>query len=96
MVYTYSVNNEAYTSSNITIGDPPFDSNISPAKQTIEEYPSGKIVQVHYDPEFPALSAFIPGRQNSDYILAGIIGLFMVIGILLLVDSFRQNMNKEM
>jgi hypothetical protein len=96
VVYTYSVNNETYTSSKITIGDPPFYSNISTAKQTIAEYPPGKIVQVHYDPELPALSALIPGRQNSDYILAGITGLFMVIGILFVNDSFRKNMNKEM
>ncbi len=95
VIYTYSVNNTTYTSAKIIVGNPHYDSNIGPVRQTIQKYPVGETVQAYYDPEIPASATLIRGIQNSDYVLAGITGLFMVIGLFLLVDGSRKKLRKE-
>lgn len=92
IVYTYIVDDKTYTSSKITVGDSPFDTNISPAKDIQQEYPVGKIVDVFYDPEAPASAALKPGIQNSDLAVAGITGIFLVIGILLIFSGMKTRM----
>jgi len=89
IVYKYSVEGKTYTSSKVTVGDPPFTSNISPAKRTQAEYPVGKAVDVYYDPEAYSSSALKPGIQNNDIIVALITGIFPFIGILVFASGLR-------
>ncbi len=89
IVYTYAVDGKTYTSSKITVGDPPLDSNISPAKRAQAEYPVGKAVDVYYDPEVPSSSALKPGIRKNDIGLALITGLFPFIGILVFFSGLR-------
>lgn len=94
VIYMYSVNNKTYTSAKITVGNPHYDSNIGPVRKTIQKYPVGETVLVYYDPEIPASATLIRGIQNSDYVLAGITGLFMVVGLFLLIDGSRKKFSK--
>ena len=81
IVYAYSVDGKKYTSSKITVGDPPLDNNITPAKRLLAEYPVDREVTVYYDPEVPASSALEPGIQRSDYLLAAIAAIFFFAGL---------------
>jgi hypothetical protein len=89
IVYKYTVEGKIYTSSKVTVGDPPFTSNISPAKRIQAEYPVGKTVEVHYDPEAPSSSALRPGIQGSDILLLVITGIFPFIGILVFAGGLK-------
>ena len=51
IAYSYSVGGKEYSSSGITIGDPPLDNNVTKAKRLQSEYSVGKDVTVFYDPE---------------------------------------------
>lgn len=95
IVYTFTVDGKKLTSSKITVGDSPFDSNISPAKRVQAEYPVGKQVDVFYDPEVPSSSALKPGIQKNDIILGGITGIFLVVGILMLFSGIKTKMKQN-
>ena len=89
IVYAYSVNGKKYTSSKITVGDPPLDNNVTPAKRLQAEYPVGKEVVVYYDPEVPASSALKPGIKTNDMMLAAITLLFLVVGLFMLYRGLK-------
>ena len=84
--YNYKVDDKTFTSYKITVGDPPHVNNISKAKQMQQKYPVGTTVSVYYDPEAPDSSALKPGIRGNDIMLAGITGLFFVVGILVLLS----------
>lgn len=88
IVYSYNVDNKKYTSSKITVGDPPLDNNITPAKRLQAEYPVDNEVTVFYDPEVPASAALKPGIQGGDYMLAAIAAIFFFAGLI----AFYQGM----
>ena len=94
VVYTYMVDSKTLTSSKVTVGDPPSTSNMLAAKAVQEEYPVGSEVLVYYDPEVPASSALKPGIRGNDILLAGVTGLFLVIGILVLFGELRSRFRK--
>jgi hypothetical protein len=95
IVYTYEVNSKKFTSSKVTVGNPPSDSNMSPAKRLQNEYPVGKKVDVYYDPEAPASSALKPGIQKNDLLLAFITGVFPLMGILLFFNGVSKNLKQR-
>ena len=95
IAYTYQVDSKSYTSSKITVGDPPATSNISPAKRIQSEYPVGKEVEVHYDPEVPSSSALKPGVQRNDIMLLFITGIFPFLGILLFLRGLKAKRERE-
>lgn len=95
IVYTYEVEGKKYTSSKVTVGDPPSDTNMSPAKRVQNEYQPGKQVMVFYDPEAPASAALKPGIQKNDILLAFITGIFPLIGMLLLVNGLKKKLNQQ-
>jgi hypothetical protein len=95
IAYKYSVDNKDYSSSKVTVGDPPFTSNISPAKRIQADYPVGKSVDVYYDPEVPSSSALRPGIQKNDILLAVITGIFPLMGILIFISGIKTKAKKS-
>ncbi|MDX2415310.1 MAG: DUF3592 domain-containing protein [Bacteroidales bacterium] len=89
IVYAYSVNGKKYTSSKITVGDPPLDNNVTPAKRLQAEYPVGKEIIVYYDPELPESSALEPGIKTGDIMLASISILFFAVGLFALYKGLK-------
>jgi hypothetical protein len=89
IAYKYSIDGKNYTSSKVTVGDPPYSSNTSPAKRVQSEYPEGKSVEVYYDPEVPSSSALKPGLQKNDIMLAIITGAFPFFGILIFASGLK-------
>jgi hypothetical protein len=89
IAYAYSVDGKKYTSSKITVGDPPLDNNVTPAKRLQAEYPVGKDVDVYYDPELPESAALQPGTKTGDYLLAGICAIFFFAGLLALYQGLK-------
>lgn len=96
IAYKYSIDGKNYSSSKVTVGDPPYTSNISPAKRMQAEYPVGKSVDVFYDPEVPSSSALRPGIQKNDIFLAVILGIFPLLGILILISGVRSKIRKPL
>ena len=89
IAYSYTINGEKYTSSKITIGDPPLDNNVTRAKRLQSEYPVGKEVSVYYDPELPESSALKPGSKSGDYMLAGFAAIFFFVGLVALFQGLK-------
>jgi len=89
IVYAYTVGGKKYSSSKITVGDPPLDNNVTKAKRLQAEYPVGKDVVVYYDPELPESSALQPGTKTGDYLLAGIAAIFFFAGLLALYQGLK-------
>jgi len=90
IAYTYTVEGRNYTSSKITVGDPPSTSNISPAKRLQAEYPVGEEVTVYYDPEVHSSSTLKTGIQKNDILLAIITGAFPFFGILIFGSGLKS------
>ncbi len=95
IVYKYTVEGKTYTSSKVTVGDPPLTSSISPAKRLQAEYPVGKTVEVYYDPEVLSSSALKPGIQWNDIILLVITGIFPLIGILVFAGGLKAKRKQQ-
>ncbi len=93
IAYTYTVEGRNYTSSKVTVGDPPYTSNISPAKRLQAEYPVGEEVTVYYDPEVHSSSTLKTGIQRNDIILAVGTGIFPFLGILIFAGGLRSKRN---
>jgi len=89
IAYAYFIDGKKYTSSKITVGDPPLDNNVTPAKRLQAEYPVGKEVVVYYDPELPESAALQPGTKSGDYLLAGICAIFFFAGLLTLYQGLK-------
>jgi len=89
IAYTYIVEGRSYTSSKVTVGDPPSTSNISPAKRLQNEYPLGKEVKVYYDPDVHSSSTLKQGIQRNDIMLAVITGAFPFFGIFIFGSGLR-------
>ena len=95
IVYKYRVAGKPYTSSRIIIGDPPYRSNISPAKRLLTEYPLGKRVEVFYDPVVPSSAALKPGVRKNDLFLLMITGLLPILGIMLFIRGFKVRQERQ-
>lgn len=89
IAYTYSVENKMYSSSGITVGEPPLDNNATHAKRLQGEYPVGTAVMVYYDPGLPESSALDPGVKSGDVMLASVSILFFVVGLFALFQGVR-------
>lgn len=94
IAYKYNVDGKDYSSSKVTVGDPPFTGSISPARRIQSEYPVGKSVDVYYDPGVPSSSALRPGIQKNDILLALILGIFPLMGILILISGIKAKTKK--
>ncbi|MDT8400757.1 MAG: DUF3592 domain-containing protein [Bacteroidales bacterium] len=95
IAYTYTVEGKTYNSSKVTVGDPPFTSNISPAKRLQAEYPVGEDVTVYYDPEVHSSSALKPGIRRNDIMLAVITGAFPFFGIFIFGSGLKSKRKSQ-
>ena len=98
IAYTYTVEGRNYSSSKVTVGDPPSTSNISPAKRLQAEYPVGNEVEVYYDPGVHSSSTLKTGIRRNDIMLAVITGIFPFLGIFIFgsgLKSKRKAISKE-
>jgi len=89
IAYSYIVEGKKYSSSKITVGEPPLDNNVSKAKKVQVKYPTGKEVTVWYDPELPGSSVLEPGIKSGDIMLASIAAIFFLVGILALYKGLK-------
>lgn len=89
IAYTYTIEGKTYNSSKVTVGDPPYTSNISPAKRLQAEYPVGEDVKVYYDPDVHSSSTLKQGIQRNDIMLAVITGAFPFLGIFIFGSGLR-------
>lgn len=96
IAYKYNIDGKNYTSSKVTVGDPPYTSNISPTRRLQAEYQVGKSVDIYYDPEVPSSSALSPGIQKNDILLAVILGIFPLMGILIFISGVRAKTRKSL
>jgi hypothetical protein len=85
--YEYTVDGQDYVGNTITVGAKVSTNVAGGAQKKVNEYPVGKEVKVHYDPDDPAESCLEPGVRASASIpfWAGIGVLF--IGVLIGVVS---------
>jgi hypothetical protein len=95
IAYTYEVDGKQLTASKVTVGDPPSQTNMSPAKRIQDEFPVGAAVNVFYDPEAPSSTALKPGVQKNDMLLAFITGTFPLMGILLFLSGIKKKMRLQ-
>ena len=82
--YNYEVEGKQYEAYNIGVNNSSSNSNMSAAKDRVQEYPVGKTVDVFYDPELPDSAALLPGVRAGDMAIAGGMLLFAIIGLLVL------------
>lgn len=95
IVYAYEVDGKKLTSSKVTVGDPPSQTNMTPAKRIQNEYPVGMPVNVYYDPEAPASATLETGIQKNDILLAFITGIFPFMGVLIFISGTNKKLKKR-
>ncbi len=89
ITYEYSVRDEKYSSDRIGIG------GISPAyrdaaQKKADEYPVGKEVIVHYNPDSPSEAVLEPGASGGNVLALAVGALFALVGFAGLVWHFRK------
>ncbi len=89
IAYSYTIDGKKYSSSKITVGEPPLDNNVSKAKSVQAKYPVGKEVKVWYDPELPESAALEPGIKTGDIMLASISILFFAVGLFAIYKGLK-------
>jgi len=85
--YSYTVNNQKFTSSNIIVGTSVDSSNSGEAYEYRNKYPVKTIVDVYYSPKEPNVSALEPGLTKSHYHLLIFSLLFLLVGLLVILQS---------
>ncbi len=82
--YSYEVDGKKYTSPKIYSSGSYSGGNISKAKDLINEFPSGKSVDVFYDPDVPESAVLKPGISGKDVLMAALPLIFLIIGLAVL------------
>lgn len=82
--YTYNVLDEEYTGTRIRFGAISHNEH-STAQEEKRCYPSGKRVEVFYDPESPSTAVLTKGVGGGVWVTIGLGGVFVVIGMILFV-----------
>jgi len=87
--YQYSVNGQVYYSKSISFGD--YSSSIySQIKNVVDKYYVNEDISVYYDPANPAQAVLEPGKIGGIFIIFAVGALFLVVGLMGLLGSFRQ------
>ena len=87
--YSYEVEGEKYNSTKINTSGSYSGSNITKAKELVDEFPPGKTVDVFYDPEVPNSAALKPGISGSDIAMAAFPLVFLIIGLAVLTGILK-------
>jgi hypothetical protein len=90
LAYTYTVDYQEYRSTKVWFGDGWSSSSSSGAEEVAARYPTGRLVNVYYNPENPKEAVLEPGAFFSSYLLFGMGLLFFGLGVMwLLYESLR-------
>jgi hypothetical protein len=81
--YTYEVFDQEYTGTRIRFGAQGYNES-STAQEEIRRYPSGKRVDVFYDPENPSTAVLTKGAGGGVWNFVGLGSVFVVTGTFLL------------
>ena len=87
--YSYEVDGKKYNSGKIKTSGSYSGSNISRAKEIVNEFPFGKAVDVYYDPEVPDSAVLKPGVSSIDIVMAAFPLLFLIIGLAVLTGIVK-------
>jgi hypothetical protein len=87
--YSYTVDGKKYNSSKVNTGGSYSGSSMSKAKEIVAEYPTGKTVDVFYDPEVPDSAALQPGIPGTDIAVAAFSLLFFFIGLSVILGILK-------
>jgi hypothetical protein len=87
--YSYTVNNQSYGGSQVTIMDGS-TSVRSLVQDTVKRYPSGTAVTVYYDPDDPANAVLEPGLKGGVLLLGGLFLCFPAMGVLVIFGALGQ------
>lgn len=90
IVYSYTVDDEHYSSSRISVMGGGSTSSQSSAKKTIKKYARDKKVEVYYDPEFPSISVLEPGQSIWIWLVTYLPLVFCFLGALILLKSILR------
>lgn len=87
--YSYEVEGKKYNSTKLNTSGSYSGSNMTKAKELVDEFPAGKTVDVFYDPEVPDSAALKPGISGNDILLAALPLLFLIIGLAVLTGILK-------
>lgn len=87
--YNYEIDGKKYNSGKIRTSGSYSGSNITRAKELVNEFPIGKNVDVFYDPEVPDSAILKPGVSGIDIIMVLFPLLFFIIGIAVLTGIIK-------
>lgn len=90
VVYSYSVNDQIYESSQIKIGPKSKSSSSSGAYKVRNKYPKGSTVTVYYDPNAPEEAALEAGVSFNSYIILMIGLVFFGVGCLIVLGKILK------
>jgi hypothetical protein len=85
VVYKYEVEGRKLESDNVFFGGDYSSSSRSDASGTVNRYPTGKEVEVYYDPDDPSKAVLEPGAKWMSYMVYGIGMVFFVVGLLVVI-----------
>ena len=86
--YEFSVNATTFNGDRVAYGDQS-SSNRSRAERIAGRYPEGRDVKVYYIPSDPKECVLEPGMQTQALFFPGFASIFFIIGIVMLVRSFK-------
>ncbi len=82
--FKYPVKGKSYTSNNVTFGQ-----STKGAGVIVSQYPTGKKVNVFYNPQDPKVAVLEPGVSTSSYLFLGFGILFSLMGLIFLIRFVR-------
>jgi hypothetical protein len=91
--YAYSALGEHFIGERIAFGGVAAGS-LSQARQILDQYPTGKLVTVYYDPNDPSAAVLKAGYRLPAY-LAAAVGLVFLAGGLIAWRSWRRKQNRR-
>lgn len=93
IVYEYRSGGRVFHGTRLTLADHPFR-RAADAQAVVHRYPVGRTVTVYYDPFNATKSVLEPGSPWQPYVVLGIGGLFILVGLCLAV-FMRRLMRRE-
>lgn len=89
--YAYRLDGKEYTSNKIeAMLGRSASSDSSDAYGTVNQYPVGKNVTVHYNPDKPWIAVLQAGIAQNTYWILGISAVFMLIGAWIMLSSIAR------
>lgn len=87
--YSYNVNRKTYNSTKVYYSGSYSGSNITKAKELVNEFPVGTTVDVYYDPDVPESAALKPGVSGNNLLMAALPLIFLIIGLAVLTGALK-------